>query len=162
MPAGMTHEQHMAQMKRDAETKQRGEVAMGFDQDTTSHHFTMTDEGGAIAVNVNDPADQEGLRQIRTHLQEIAVAFRQGDFGKPLATHSQLPPGVPVMQRLKDAIAYTFEETATGGIVRIATSSAEARSAIHEFLTYQVTEHKTGDPGTPPIASRPGSRPSPR
>jgi hypothetical protein len=33
MPAGMTHEQHMAQMKKEAEMKQHGQMAMGFDQD---------------------------------------------------------------------------------------------------------------------------------
>lgn len=150
MPAGMTHEQHMEQMKRDAEMKQHGNVAMGFDQDKTTHHFTMSAEGGAIAVGVNDPVDQASLTQVRSHLQEIAVAFKQGDFGKPLATHSEFPPGVPVMQRLKDAISYTYAETPGGGTVRIATTNAEALAAIHQFLTYQVTEHKTGDPATPP------------
>jgi ubiquinone/menaquinone biosynthesis C-methylase UbiE len=148
MPAGMTHEQHMEQMKRDAEMKQHGNVAMGFDQDKTTHHFTMSADGGAIALGVNDSADQPSLRQVRNHLQEIAVAFKQGDFGNPHATHSEIPPGVPIMQRLKDAITYTLEETATGGVVRIATSNAEACAAIHEFLTYQVTKHKTGDPVT--------------
>lgn len=146
----MTHEQHMEQMKRDAEMKQHGNVAMGFDQDKTTHHFTMSAEGGAIAVDTNDPSDQASLRQIRSHLQEIAVAFKQGDFGKPLATHSEFPPGVPVMQRLKETISYTYAETPRGGMVRIATTNTEALAAIHQFLTYQVTEHKTGDPITPP------------
>jgi ubiquinone/menaquinone biosynthesis C-methylase UbiE len=150
MPAGVTHEQHMEQMKKDAEMKQHGAVAMGFDQDKTTHHFTMSAEGGAIAVSVNDTADQASLRQVRSHLQEIAVAFKQGDFGKPLTTHSELPPGVPVMQRLKGVIAYSFEQTPAGGVVRIATANSEARAAIHAFLAYQVTEHKTGDPVTPP------------
>lgn len=150
MPAGMTHEQHMKQMKRDAEMKQHGNVAMGFDQGKTTHRFTMSAEGGAIAVGVNDPADQASLRQVRSHLQEIVVAFKQGDFGKPHATHGEFPPGVPTMQRLKDTITYAFEETPSGGVVRIATTSAEARAAIHEFLTYQVNEHKMGDPITPP------------
>jgi ubiquinone/menaquinone biosynthesis C-methylase UbiE len=153
MPAGMTHEQHMEQMKKDAEMKQHGNVAMGFDQDTTTHHFTMNAEGGAIDVSVKDSADQTGLRQIRSHLQEIAVAFKQGDFGKPQATHSELPPGVPVMQRLKDAITYTYYETVGGGIVRIYTANAEARAAVHEFIRYQVREHKTGDPLTHPGTS---------
>jgi ubiquinone/menaquinone biosynthesis C-methylase UbiE len=153
MPAGMTHEQHMEQMKKDAEMKQHGNAAMGFDQDKTTHHFTMNPEGGAIAVSSNDPADQASLGQIRSHLQEIAVAFKQGDFGKPRATHSELPPGVPVMQRLKDAITYTYYETVGGGIVRIYTAQPEALAAIHEFISYQVREHKTGDPLTPPGAS---------
>ena len=153
MPAGMTHEQHMEQMKKDAEMKQHGAAAMGFDQDATTHHFTMSDDGGAIAVSANDAADQTSVRQIRTHLQEIAVAFKQGDFGKPEATHSELPSGVPVMQRLKDAITYTYYETVGGGIVRIHTANPEARAAIHAFISYQVREHKTGDPLTPPGAS---------
>lgn len=153
MPAGMTHEQHMEQMKKDAAMKQHGDLAMGFDQDKTTHHITMNADGGAIAVSSNDLTDEASLRQIRSHLQDIAVAFKQGDFGKPQATHSELPPGVPVMQRLKDAITYTYDETVGGGIVRIDTTQPEALAAIHEFIGYQVREHKTGDPLTPPTAS---------
>jgi SAM-dependent methyltransferase len=153
MPVGSTHEQHMAQMKKDSEMKQHGNVAMGFDQDKTTHHFTMGIEGGAIDVAANVRADQASIAQVRLHLQEIAVAFKQGDFGKPQATHGELPPGVPAMQRLKDEITYTYYETVGGGIVRIYTANPEARAAIHEFIGYQVREHKTGDLLTPPGAS---------
>ena len=153
MPAGLTHEQHMAQMKKDAEMKDHGNAAMGFDQDKTTHHFTMNADGGAIDVAANDAADQASIGQVRRHLQEIAVAFKEGDFGKPQATHGELPPGVPVMQRLKDAITYTYYQTAGGGIVRIYTTNPDARAAVHEFLMYQVREHKTGDPLTPPGSS---------
>ncbi len=149
MPAGMTHEEHMAQMKKDAEMKQHGNMAMGFDQDKTTHHFTLATEGGSIAVDANDVADAVSRDQIRTHLKEIAIAFGKGDFGKPLETHSEFPPGVPMMQRLQQDISYTYQETPRGGIVRIATANAEARAAIHDFLTYQIAEHKTGDPIAP-------------
>ncbi len=121
MPAGSTHEQHMAQMKKDAEAKQHADVAMGFDQDKTTHHFTMGAEGGAIDVAANDGADQATIAQVRQHLQEMAVAFTRGDFGKPQATHSEVPPGVPMMQRLKDGITYTYYET-----VRSRSSSSTA------------------------------------
>ena len=47
---GMTHEQHQAQMKRETEMKKRGNVAMGFDQDKTTHHFFLTKNGGVIQV----------------------------------------------------------------------------------------------------------------
>lgn len=63
MPAGSTHEQHMAQMKKDAEAKQHADVAMGFDQDKTTHHFTMGAEGGAIDVAANDGADEATIAQ---------------------------------------------------------------------------------------------------
>jgi hypothetical protein len=52
------------------------------------------------------------------------------------------------MQRLKAAIVYTFEATERGGVVRIVTSNADARDAIHDFLRYQIKEHATGDPVT--------------
>ena len=145
MPAGMSHEQHMAQIKKDAEMKQHGNLAMGFDQDKTTHHFNLTADGGSIAADANDPTDGASRDQIRAHLMEIAMAFRQGDFQKPFMTHSEVPPGVPTMQRLKTEIVYAFEETARGGMVRISTANAEARAALHEFLTYQIKEHATGD-----------------
>lgn len=148
MPAGMTHEQHLAQMKKDAELKQHGQAAMGFDQDEATHHFTLTTSGGTIAAIADDAADYVTRDQIRTHLQEIARSFSEGDFEKPLLTHGELPPGVGAMQRLKSSITYTFESTERGGVVRIATSNAQARDAIHEFLRYQITEHRTGDPVT--------------
>ena len=157
MPAGMTHEQHMAQMKKDAEMKQHGNLAMGFDQDKTIHHFNLTADGGSIAVEANDAADGASRDQIRAHLREIAVAFRQGNFEKPFVTHSEVPPGVPAMQRLKTEIAYTFAETDRGGSVRIATANAEARAALHEFLSYQIKEHATGDPVS--LQNAPGHTP---
>jgi hypothetical protein len=61
-------------------------------------------------------------------------------------THSEMPPGVAVLQRLKAETAYAFDETARGGIVRISTSNLEPRTALHEFLTYQIKERATGDP----------------
>jgi len=149
MPPGMTHEQHLAQMKKDAEMKQHGNVAMGFDQDKTTHHFALTTDGGAITIVANDPADQVTLDQVRAHLKEIAVAFGRGDFEKPFLTHSEMPPGVAVMQRLRAEISYRFEEIDRGGTVRISTANTEARQALHEFLTYQIREHATGDPITP-------------
>ena len=56
MPAGMTHEEHLAQMERDAEMKARGDRAMGFGQDATAHHFVLTANGGLIRVDATDPA----------------------------------------------------------------------------------------------------------
>jgi SAM-dependent methyltransferase len=149
MAAGMTHEEHMAQIKKEEGMKQRGNAAMGFDQDRTTHHFLMTSDGGSSAADANDRGDQASIEQIRSHLQEIAVAFKHGDFGKPHETHSEYPAGVPVLQRLKNEIGYAYAETPRGGIVRIITANPEALAAVHAFLTYQVKEHATGDPLPP-------------
>jgi hypothetical protein len=142
MPAGMSHEEHLKQMA----LKARGALAMGFDQDKTVHRFPSSATGGSIEVEVKDPADSVSRDQIRTHLKEIAGAFAKGDFAKPLQTHAEVPPGVPAMERLKAVIRYVYEETPRGGLVRISTSDPDALKAVHDFLSYQNTEHNSGDP----------------
>jgi hypothetical protein len=143
MPAGMSHEEHLRQMRKDAELKKRGAIAMGFDQDRTTHHFRTAADGGTIEVEVNDPADAASRAQIRAHLKEIAAAFSRGDFDKPFQTHAEVPPGVPAMTRLKDAIAFTYRDTPNGGRVQIRTTNVEAIEAVHAFLEYQIREHHT-------------------
>ena len=139
MPPGMTHEQHIALMK------QHGQMAMGFDQDKTTHHFKLIANGGAIEVTAMDPADKVTRDKIQMHLQEIAAAFGRGDFGKPLMTHGEVPPGALGMQRHKDEITYAYQRLEQGGVVRIVTANADALDAIHDFLQYQIREHATGD-----------------
>src|SRR5262245_50622482 len=119
MPPGMTHEEHQAQMKKEAELKKRGDAAMGFDQDAVTHHFVLTGDGGTIEVRVREAKDRTSLDAIRTHLTAIAEGFAAGRFDEPQATHGEVPPGVPDMQRLRAAITYRFESTAAGGRVRI-------------------------------------------
>lgn len=148
MPPGMTHEEHQAQMKKDAELKARGAAAMGFDQNTTTHHFILTGEGGRIEVGVNDPSDTVATAQIRTHLAAIANEFAAGNFAAPFATHGETPPGVTTLQAQRSSIRYRYEDTPRGGRVVLATSDDKAREAIHTFLRYQIREHGTGDPLT--------------
>jgi hypothetical protein len=146
MPPGMTHEEHLAQMNKDAEMKQRGAEAMGFDQSTTTHHFRLTKSGGTIEVGTNAAEDTAGRDQVRAHLRAIAGEFARGNFDKPLMIHAEVPPGTETMKRLSAKIRYTFEESPRGGRVRIDTRDAAALDAVHDFLRYQITEHATGDP----------------
>ena len=145
MPAGMTHDQHLKQMKKDEALQHRGAEAMGFDQAVTTHHFRLFSSGGAIEVTVKDQADEANRQFIRTHLKEIAAQFAAGDFEKPLMTHGEMPDGVAEMSKRRDEISYTFEELPEGGRVRIHTADRRALEAIHRFLRYQIREHKTGD-----------------
>jgi hypothetical protein len=47
---------------------------------------------------------------------------------------------------LKSEISYAAEETPRGAQVRVTTRNAEAIKAIHQFLRFQIKEHRTGDP----------------
>ena len=133
-------------MDHDKMVRENGEKAMGFSQTATTHHFLIMKDGGAIQVEANEAKDTGDRDKIRTHLTMIAKQFQQGVFTTPFAVHGVVPPGVPEMDRLKNAISYSFEKTLRGARVRIITKDPEALAAIHAFLKFQIEEHKTGDP----------------
>lgn len=126
---------------------QRGDQVMGFSHEKTAHHFRLKPDGGSIEVEVKDLNDTASRDRIRIHLQHITRKFAAGDFTAPMLIHAKTPPGVPVMKQLKTAIKYQFEEIERGGRVRITTSNAKAIAAIHEFLRFQISDHRTGDSG---------------
>ncbi len=140
-------EHHCSMMKHD-EMMKHGDMAMGFSQSETTHHFQLSATGGSIEVQTNDPSDTASREQIRHHLREIAKAFAEGDFSSPMLTHSRVPPGVPDMQRLKGALSYSYVETDRGGKVLIVADSTEVLEAVHEFLRFQIEEHQTKDSET--------------
>jgi hypothetical protein len=125
--------------------KQRADQGMGFDQAKTAHHFLLKPDGGIIRVEARDARDTGSRDRIRMHLAHIAKAFAAGDFDIPMFVHDQVPPGVPAMKAKKDVISYRFEPAETGGQVVITSRDPEAVSAVHEFLIFQIHEHKTGD-----------------
>jgi hypothetical protein len=126
-----------------AEMNARGDKAMGFQQDRTTHRFRLMADGGAIEVEARDLQDEASLASVRQHLAHIAQAFKSGDFSLPMFIHDQVPPGAPVMKRLQSEIEYAFEKTERGGRVRIKTQNAEALAAVQDFLRFQAREHGT-------------------
>ncbi|MEY2577826.1 MAG: hypothetical protein QOI49_650 [Verrucomicrobiota bacterium] len=125
---------------------ERGDKGMGFSHKKTTHHFRIGKDGGAIEVTANDAKDQTSRDQIRGHLAHIATLFGQGKFDIPMFVHDQKPTGADVMERMKSSITYKYEETESGGRVRITTFNPQALAAVHDFLRFQIKEHRTGDP----------------
>lgn len=118
------------------------EHAMGFSQSASKHTFRLFSDGGVIEVRSSDAATLQAIRQ---HLQMIAKDFAAGDFAKPLAVHDRLPDGSATMKELRGEIHYEFSEIESGGRVRITTKNPRALEAVHQFLRFQIREHKTGD-----------------
>lgn len=137
LAAAQAPDHHAGVMKRGAEV-------MGFDQAATTHHFRLSPTGGVIEVTANDPADAAATGQIRTHLQHVATMFAAGNFSAPLLIHAQEPPGVPAMKRAGAAIRYRYEAIDRGGRVHLETK--EHVAAVHDFLRFQISDHRTGDP----------------
>jgi hypothetical protein len=138
----------MTQKQMD-EMNMRGDKQMGFDHLKTTHHFLLAADGGAIQVEANDALDTASRDQIRQHLRHISMMFSEGNFEVPMLVHEKTPPGSEVMQKLKAEISYNYKETDRGAVIQISTGNAEALKAIHEFLKFQIREHKTGDPQEP-------------
>ena len=53
--------------------------------------------------------------------------------------------GPPTFLSLKAQINYETVLTAKGAEAKIASANAEAVSAIHQFLKFQIKDHQTGD-----------------
>ena len=123
----------------------RGDKAMGFSHEKSTHHFQLLSDGGVIEVSANDTSDKTTLAEIRTHLSHIAQMYTAGDFQLPMFIHDMVPPGVPLMKSKGTAISYVFESTSAGGRVRITTSDQDALNAVHQFLAFQIEDHRTGD-----------------
>ena len=140
-PATQDDHEHM-------KMNERGEEGMGFSQTATTHHFLLKPNGGVIQVESDDPAETANRDHIHLHLTHIARAFAAGQFNIPMFVHDTVPPGVPEMKRLHKKIRYTYEESPNGGRVLISTQDPDALVAIHNFLRFQIEQHRTGDPTT--------------
>jgi hypothetical protein len=126
----------------------RGDAVMGFSDDTTTHHFRLRADGGEIEITATDPRDTDSAAAIRGHLRHVARMFSEGNFTAPMLIHAQNPPGTDVMAVRAAAITYVMDTIAAGARLRIATSDQQALDAIHAFLRFQITDHRTGDPLT--------------
>jgi hypothetical protein len=128
---------------------QRGAAVMGFDQAQTVHHFRLFADGGAIDVSTRDASDTKNRDAIRSHLPHIAMMFGAGNFDAPMLVHdSKDVPGTRTMAARTATIRYRYVETPGGGRVDIVTADPESLTAVHEFLRFQIADHRTGDSPT--------------
>ena len=123
----------------------RGDQGMGFSHERTTHHFHLFANGGSIEIASNDPADTASQKAIRDHLRMIAAKFSRGDFSIPMFIHDKVPPGAETMKELNKKISYLVQDTPGGAEIRITTQDASAIQAVHDFLRFQIEDHRTGD-----------------
>jgi hypothetical protein len=140
------HATHASPHDHQQIVENHGDQAMGFPHDKTTHHFHLSETGGSIQVTANDPKDSADIQAIRMHLEHIAAAFAAGDYSTPMFVHDEVPPGVTSMKLLKDQIHFRYESLDAGARVAIASDNPLALAAIHDFLRFQITDHRSGDP----------------
>jgi len=120
-----------------------GDHVMGSSHDKTTHHFELNYGGGVIDVRSNDVRDTASRDQIRSHFRHIAQMFAESNFNAPMLVHGVAVPGMATMARLKDQLHRNLQETPQGARITVAADNKEALDAVHEFLRFQIEDHKT-------------------
>lgn len=120
---------------------QRGNIAMGFDQDKITHKFVPTVNGGEIIIMPINASDTNTLIQIREHIVDIQSDFSNGNFTKPFFIHAEQVPGTKIMNEKKDLIEYDIKDINNGSILLMNTKDNEVINAIREFMNFQGSEH---------------------
>ena len=120
---------------------ERGDLAMGFNQSKILHQFKSTPTGGEILITALNNSDIETIKQIKNHISIIQKEFSAGNFTKPFYIHTQDVPGTKLMSEKKDLIKYSINKINNGAILILETKDKELLDAIHQFITFQNTEH---------------------
>ena len=150
------HEQHMKKGEHESGARSDAEHGAGVDHrhdslgmshEASRHNFRLYADGGAIELRATKEGDAETIQAIRDHLSDVVKQFERGEFTTPQFVHGHAPDGIETMAKRKETIAWKYEELPDGGRIRIRTADAVSLAAIHDFLEFQVIEHRTGDTG---------------
>ena len=121
---------------------ERGNVAMGFNQNKITHQFIATPAGGEIIITALNDSDRQTTNQIKNHALEIQKEFSQGDFTRPFFIHAQEVPGTKVMFEKKDLIKYDLLEMKNGSSLMLTTNDTQLVDAINQFMEFQAGQHQ--------------------
>jgi hypothetical protein len=120
---------------------ERGNIAMGFNQNKIRHNFISSPSGGEIIITAIDNNDTETIKQIRHHTMDIQKEFSQGNFTRPFFIHAQQVPGTKVMSEKKDLIKYNILDMKNGSALVLDTTDKQLIHAIGQFMMFQATAH---------------------
>jgi hypothetical protein len=121
---------------------ERGNVAMGFNQNKITHQFIATPFGGEIIIAALNASDRETIDQIKNHVLEIQKEFSQGNFTRPFFIHAQEVPGTKVMFEKKDLIKYDKLEMNDGSKLILTTKDRQLIDGINQFMEFQASQHR--------------------
>jgi hypothetical protein len=120
---------------------ERGNIAMGFNQDKIIHHFIATPTGCEIMIVALNSSDNDTINQIRNHVIDIQKEFSKGNFTKPFFIHAQQVPGTELMTEKKDPLKYSILEVKNGSALLLTTNNQQLIGAIHQFIAFQTGQH---------------------
>jgi hypothetical protein len=127
----------------------RATKVSGFDSDRVTRHFYVLKNGGAVEITAKDPNDEATIKAIQAHLKKESDQLTKGNFEIAANIYGRTPESAPQLKKLRDDVTYATVPQENGGVLRMLTVNPTAKSAIHDYLRFQIDQLKTGDPTTP-------------
>ena len=121
---------------------ERGNIAMGFNQNKIAHRFLGMPTGGEIIITALNNSDKETINQINTHVLTIKKEFSEGNFTKPFFIHALVVPGSEVMSQKKNSIKYDILKMENGSALLLTATDKQLIGAINQFMEFQAIEHQ--------------------
>lgn len=126
---------------RQEEVARKGAEVMPFELDRTTHTFESRPWGGIQTVVADDPADEEQVALVRSHLRAEAEAFARGDVSDPAAIHGASMPGLDELRAAAGRIEIAYLDVPAGGRITYRTGDAALVGALHAWFAAQVSDH---------------------
>jgi hypothetical protein len=120
---------------------ERGDIAMGFNQNKIIHQSVATPAGGEIIITALNDSDRQMINQIKSHITEIQKEFSEGNYTKPFFIHAQEVPGTSVMSEKKELIKYEVLQMKNGSTLLLTTHDKELIDGMNQFMEFQAREH---------------------
>ena len=121
----------------------------GFDNERVNRHFYVLKNGGAVEITVKDPNDEATIKAIQAHLKKESDLWTKGNFETLTTVYGRPPEGAAQLKKLRDEVTYAVVAEENGAVIRMFTVNQSAKSAIHDYLKFQIDQLKTGDPTSP-------------
>lgn len=126
---------------RRAQVEARGATVMPFDQNTTTHVFHTTTNGGVQRVIARNPHDARQIRLIRQHLREEASRFAIGDFTDPMAIHGMAMPGIAELRQGASRMDVRYVAIPSGARITYRSTEPRLVRALHHWFDAQLMDH---------------------
>jgi hypothetical protein len=120
-----------------------------YDRHRVVHHFYLYPDGGMVTLTVTDPSDAETRKAVRAYVQRVSQLMVVGNLTR---LREQFGDGVPGLTRIAEArgrkatITVHSSTPDEGSQIIFSTADAAALEGLHDFLRFQITDLKTGDP----------------
>lgn len=122
--------------------------ALGVEADKVVQHYYLVKNGGVVELTAKTPGDSATIAALQKYLNTQRDLFEKGKNETDAEVHGKVPDGMVGIKKFRNEITFFTAKTDNGALLRMFSVNPEARSAIQDYLRFQIIEHKTGDSPT--------------